>query len=68
MEAMINIFEGKEVQVFPGDSYAKFAKVLDINPVGVTFLVTKSDAPSSWPVNSIRFVAFSANLSFTLVE
>jgi hypothetical protein len=68
MQAMIKRFEDKEVQVYPNDSYAKFAKVIDINPAGVTFLVTKSDAPSSWPVNSIRFVAFSANLSFTLVE
>jgi len=68
MEQMIALFKDKEVQVFPGDSYAKFARVVDINPAGVTFIVTKSDAPSSWKVGTIKFVAFSANLSFTLVE
>jgi hypothetical protein len=67
MQAMIEQFVGNEVQVYPNDSWAKFARVIDINPVGVTFLVTKSEA-SAWKVGTIKFVAFSANLSFTLVQ
>ena len=68
MEHMIAQFVGKEVQVYPNDTYKKIAKVLDINDAGVTFLVTESADPRGWPVNSTRFVAFSASLSFTLVE
>ena len=68
MEAMKAQFLGKEVVVYPGDTHIKFGKVLDINDAGVTFLVTESADPRGWPVNSTRFVAFSASLSFTLVE
>ena len=68
MEHMIAQFVGKEVQVYPNDTYKKIAKVLDINPAGVTFLVTESEDSKGWPVNSIKFVAFSASLNFTLAQ
>ena len=68
MDFMRAQFVGKDVQVYPNDTYKKIAKVLDINDAGVTFLVTESADPRGWPVNSTRFVAFSASLSFTLVQ
>ena len=67
MEQMKAQFLNKEVQVYPTDTHKKFARVVDINPVGVTFLVTKSEG-ARWKVGDIKFIAYSANLSFTLVE
>ena len=68
MQAMITQFINKEVRVYPNDTYKKIAKVIDINPAGVTFLVTESEDSKGWPVNSIKFVAFSASLNFTLAQ
>ncbi len=67
MEQMIAQFKGKEVQVYPNDTHKKFATVVDINPAGVTFIVTKSEG-YGWKAGDIKFIAFSANLSFTLVQ
>ena len=68
MDFMRAQFVGKDVQVYPNDTYKKIAKVIDINPAGVTFLVTESEDSKGWPVNSIKFVAFSASLNFTLAQ
>ena len=64
MQAMITQFINKEVQVYPGDTHAKYAKVIDINPAGVTF---KATAGGAWRENSIHFIAFSASLKFVLI-
>lgn len=63
MEAMKEQFLGKDVQVYPGDTHAKYATVIDINPAGVTFKATFGGA---WREDSIHFIAFSANLKFVL--
>ena len=67
MQQMKNTFLNKEVQIFPGDTNWKYGTVLDINTVGVTFLITKSKC-GSYPVGSVRFIAFGNNLNFTLYE
>ncbi len=65
MDFMRAQFIGKEVQVYPNDTHAKYATVVDINEAGVTF---KATAGGAWKEGSVRFVAFSASLSFVLVE
>jgi hypothetical protein len=67
MTAMKKNFENKTVQLFPGDTYTKFGTVIDINEVGVTFSITKSNS-SDYVVGGVYFIAFSANLKFALVE
>mgnify|MGYP003294253172 CR=1 FL=1 len=56
---------GKVVQIYPGDTYSKWGRILEINDQGVLFEITKADynAPS-YKVGSIRFISYSANLNF----
>lgn len=54
---------GKEVQIYPGDTYRKWGRIVDIKDYGVLFQITKSEAPD-YEVGSYRFISFSAKLSF----
>jgi hypothetical protein len=55
---------GKEVQIYPGDTYKKWGIVLEVNDNGMLFRITKAEggAPSYSP-GSIRFISYSANLN-----
>ena len=57
---------GKEVQIYPGDTYKKWGRIININDNGVLFLITKSDygCSDSYEVGSYRFISYSANLNF----
>jgi len=56
---------GKEVQIYPGDTYKKSGKIVGINQHGVTFLITKYNGDDNeWPVGKHKFVAYSSKLSF----
>ena len=56
---------GKEVQIYPDDTYKKWGKIIGMNENGVTFLITKySGTDGDWVVGKHRFVAYSAKLSF----
>jgi hypothetical protein len=60
-------FLNKQVQLYPNDTYSKFAIVRDINDSGVVFEITKSERASDYIVGSLVFIAYSARLNFTLV-
>ena len=62
---MIEQFKGKKVHLYPGDTTRRQATVLDINPAGVTFLMLSGSGVTE---GDIRFIAYTANLSFTLAE
>lgn len=64
---MKKTFLNKEVQIYPGDTYDKYGIVKDINQAGVIFEITKSSAYNFVP-GTIRFISWSYNLHFTLVE
>lgn len=55
---------GKEVQIYPGDTYKKWGIVLEVNDNGMLFEITRAEsgAPSYSP-GSIRFISYSANLN-----
>jgi len=55
----------KEVQIYPGDTYYKYGIVRDISDAGVVFEITRTNA-SDFDVGSLRFIAFSSNLTFSL--
>ena len=56
---------GKEVQIYPGDTYNKFGKIVGMNDAGVTFLITQArDGDKEWVVGKHKFVSYSAKLSF----
>lgn len=61
-DTMREMFLGEEVKIFPGDTDSKCGIIKDINPAGVTFLVTKSRS-DSYVVGQLRFVSFH-NLTF----
>ncbi len=56
-------FLGKEVQIYPRDSYAKRGVVEGVSDAGVIFRVTHSEA-SDFPVGKRVFIAFSNHLTF----
>ena len=56
---------GKEVQIYPGDTYEKFGKIVGMNDAGVTFLITQArDGDREWIEGKDKFVSYSAKLSF----
>lgn len=55
---------GKEVQIYPGDTYKKWGIVLEVNDNGILFEITKADDNAlSYQKGSIRFISYSANLN-----
>ena len=57
---------GKEVQIYPSDTYKKWGKIININDNGVLFLITRAEnnCGSGYEIGSYRFISYSANLSF----
>ena len=64
---MINCVQdlvGKEVQIYPGDTYKKWGIVLEVNDNGVLFRITRAESgATAYSPGSIRFIAYSANLN-----
>lgn len=54
---------GKEVKIYPGDTYLKWGVILDMNEHGVLFRISKSYC-DTFKVGSIRFISYSARLTF----
>ena len=67
--ASVNNLVGKTVQIYPGDSNAKFGIIEEITDAGVLFKITKADgrAKDQYTVGSLHFIAWSARLSFKQV-
>lgn len=65
-DIMRDNFLNQDVQIYPGDSRKKFGTIIDINSVGVTFKITKSDC-DQYLVDDIRFISYSHNLTFRKV-
>ena len=57
---------GKEVQIYPSDTYKKWGKIININDNGILFLITRveDNCGNEYEVGSYRFISYSANLSF----
>lgn len=61
----VSDFIGKEVSIYPDDTYRKMGIVLDITDAGVMFKITKAEPGSGYAVGEIVFISYSANLSFS---
>jgi hypothetical protein len=57
-------FIGKEVRIYPNDTYFKYGKILEITDNGVLFLITRSEKGSNFIEGKKRFISYSANLTF----
>jgi hypothetical protein len=62
----LNAFLGKEVQIYPGDSYSKFGIITDITEQGVVFKITQASDRTEYKKGEIVFIAFSSRLTFKL--
>lgn len=56
------LFLGKEVQIYPGDTDSKFGVVESVDDGGVTFRITRSMS-RDYVVGKLHFIAYSARLS-----
>jgi hypothetical protein len=63
---LLNAFLGKEVQIYPGDSYSKFGIITDITEQGVVFKITQASDRTEYKKGEIVFIAFSSRLTFKL--
>ena len=62
----MNDLLGKEVQIYPSDTYSKWGRIININDNGILFLITKADSGCglAYEVGCYRFISYSANLTF----
>ncbi len=55
---------GKEVLIYPGDTYNKKGIIEQITNFGVLFTITEASKQSDYVVGKKHFIPFSAKLSF----
>ncbi len=69
LDKLREMYLGKTVQIYPGDTHSKFGEVIDISSAGVIFKITSADSRSSTYVEgSTHFIAFSLNLNFRIIN
>lgn len=63
------IKEGIKVQLYPGDAYSKFAKILSITDKGFEFEMTEgTDPKSNYEPGDIVFINHSTGLRFKIIK
>jgi hypothetical protein len=60
-------FIGKEVALFPHDTYKKNAIVLNVDEYGVTFKITSCDSRSDYKVGEVIFINHASKISISSV-
>ena len=68
LKVMKEMFLGKVVQIYPGDTYSKWGKVIDINDKGVLFDVVKVQRECDGWCKGMRFITWNNRLSFRLLD
>ena len=68
MSYLKETYLNKPVQIYPGDSYSKQGIVRDITEQGVVFEITQTADNEAWPLGSLVFKSYSANLTFALLK
>lgn len=59
-------FIGKEVQIYPSDTYSKFGIVESVDEFGVVIKITRSEQKKTYPVG--KKVYFSHSKPLSLLE
>ena len=66
--AKITDLIGKEVKIYPGDSYKKTGIIEEMNDCGVLFRITSySGDDGNYEVGQLRFISYSSNLNFQTI-
>jgi hypothetical protein len=65
IEQYKNELIGKEVRIYPGDTYKKQGVILDINDHGVLFRITYyAGSDHQYRIGKKHFISYSASLIF----
>lgn len=60
---------GKEVRIYPGDTYKKTGVIQEVTDSGILFEITSyNGTDGQFAVGSLHFIAFSAKLSFQVIK
>lgn len=60
-------FIGKEVALFPDDTYKKNAIVLNVDEYGVTFKITSCEPKSDYKVNEVIFINHASKIKISSI-
>lgn len=61
----INSLIGKEVQIYPGDTYRKTGVIQEITPMGFLFKITSYNGnDKQYQVGKLHFIGIGSKLSF----
>jgi hypothetical protein len=58
-------FIGKEICLYPHDTYKKNAILLDVDEFGCTFKITTCSEKSGYSKNEVIFINHSSNIRFS---
>ena len=65
---MLKEYIGKEIQLYPADTYKKWGILLDYSPVGILVKITRCISHSEYRKGDVAFFAYSARLHFKFVQ
>jgi hypothetical protein len=62
-------YVGKQVRLYPGDTYSKHAIITDVDDLGWTFKITKSSDRNgdNWKVGQSYFISHSHTVIFEFI-
>ena len=61
----LNDLIGKEVVIYPGDTYKKTGIIQEISQIGILFLITSYEGKDrQYVVNKLHFIGFGSNCTF----
>lgn len=60
-------YVGREIQIFPSDNYSKFGIITDVDELGWTVQITKSES-THYVVGEKYFFGHARNVTFKFVE
>lgn len=62
-------YVGKQVRLYPGDTYSKYAVITDVDDLGWTFKITKSSDRNgdNWKVGQSYFIGHSHTVIFEFI-
>lgn len=61
-------YVGKEIQLYPGDSDAKFGIIKKVDKLGWTIEITKSNDPTLYKTGTTHFISHAKKFSFRFVD
>ena len=65
---MLKKYIGRTIQLYPGDTYAKFGELVNVDDNGILLKITKVDRDErTYKVDNVYFISFSSRLTFKII-